>query len=155
MIDLVLDDLRGETSECGVALAELAIRIRDLNALEADRAALAFERQAAFGGVVGAVFRGDRRVEHYEDATAEILVHECNDALRDADHVCGHADAAVAVCVKRVFEILRDGKILGRIERLRRRLAQKRNGRHDFALHVMFPLAGSFAGLPTLYGVIV
>ena len=39
MIDLVLDDLRGETSECGMALAELAIRIRDLNALEADRAA--------------------------------------------------------------------------------------------------------------------
>ena len=34
MIDLVLDDLRGETSECGMALAELAIRIRDLNALE-------------------------------------------------------------------------------------------------------------------------
>lgn len=155
MIDLVLDDLRGETSERGMALAELAIRIRDLNALEADRAALAFERQAAFGGVVGAVFRSDRRVEHYEDATAEILVHECNDALRDADHVCGHADAAVAVRVKRVFEILCDGKILGRIERLRRRLAQKRNGRHDFALHVMFPLAGSFAGLPTLYGVIV
>lgn len=60
MIDLVLDDLRGETSECGMALAELAIRIRDLNALEADRAALAFERQAAFGGVVGAVFRSDR-----------------------------------------------------------------------------------------------
>lgn len=84
--DLVLDDLRGETSECGMALAELAIRIRDLNALEANRAALAFERQAAFGGVVGAVFRSDRRVEHYEDATAEILVHECNDALRDADH---------------------------------------------------------------------
>lgn len=80
MIDLVLDDLRGETSECGMALAELAIRIRDLNALEANRAALAFERQAAFGGVVGAVFRSDRRVEHYEDATAEILVHECNDA---------------------------------------------------------------------------
>lgn len=75
--------------------------------------------------------------------------------LRDADHVCGHADAAVAVCVERVLEILCDGKILGRIERLRRRLAQKRNGRHDFALHVMFPLAGSFAGLPTLYGVIV
>lgn len=155
MIDLVLDDLRGEASERGMAFAELAIRIRDLNALEADRAALAFERQAAFGGVVGAVLRGDRRVEHYEDATAEILVHECNDALRDADHVCGHADAAVAVCVECVFEILRDGKILGRIERLRRRLAQKRNGRHDFALHVMFPLAGSFAGLPTLYGVIV
>ena len=155
MIDLVLDDLRGETSECGMTLAELAIRIRHLDALEADRAALAFEGQAAFGGVVGAVFRSDRRVEHYEDATAEILVHECNDALRDADHVCGHADAAVAVCVKRVFEILRDGKILGRIERFRRRLAQKRNGRHDFALHVMFPLAGSFAGLPTLYGVIV
>ena len=155
MIDLVLDDLRGETSECGMTLAELAIRIRDLDALEADRAALAFEGQAALGGVVGAVFRSDRRVEHYEDATAEILVHECNDALRDADHVCGHADAAVAVCVECVFEILRDGKILGRIERLRRRLAQKRNGRHDFALHVMFPLAGSFAGLPTLYGVIV
>lgn len=155
MIDLVLDDLRGETSERGMTLAELAIRIRHLDALEADRAALAFERQAAFGGVVGAVFRSDRRVEHYEDATAEILVHECNDALRDADHVCGHADAAVAVCVECVFEILRDGKILGRIERLRRRLAQKRNGRHDFALHVMFPLAGSFAGLPTLYGVIV
>ena len=113
MIDLVLDDLRGETSERGMALAELAIRIRDLNALEADRAALAFEGQAAFGGVVGAVFRSDRRVEHYEDATAEILVHECNDALRDADHVCGHADAAVAVRVKRVFEILCDGKILG------------------------------------------
>ena len=155
MIDLMLDDLRGETSECGMTLAELAIRIRHLDALEADRAALAFERQTAFGGVVGAVFRSDRRVEHYEDATAEILVHECNDALRDADHVCGHADAAVAVCVECVFEILRDGKILGRIERLRRRLAQKRNGRHDFALHVMFPLAGSFAGLPTLYGVIV
>ena len=155
MIDLVLDDLRGETSECGMALAELAIRIRDLNALEADRAALAFERQAAFGGVVGAVFRSDRRVEHYEDATAEILVHECNDALRDADHVCGHADAAIAMCVERVLEILCDGKILGRIERLRRRLAQKRNGRHDFTLHVVLPLAGSFAGLPTLYGVIV
>ena len=43
MIDLMLDDLRGETSERGMALAELAIRIRDLNALEADRAALAFE----------------------------------------------------------------------------------------------------------------
>lgn len=146
MIDLVLDDLRGETSERGMTLAELAIRIRDLNALEADRAALAFEGQTAFGGVVSAVFRSDRRVEHYEDATAEILVHECNDALRDADHVCGHSDAAVAVCVERVFEILRDGKILGRIERLRRRLAQKRNRRHDFTLHVMFPLAGSFAG---------
>lgn len=154
MIDLVLDDLRGETSECGMTLAELAIRIRHLDALEADRAALAFEGQTAFGGVVGAVFRSDRRVEHYEDATAEILVHECNDALRDADHVCGHADAAIAMCVERVLEILCDGKILGRIERLRRRLAQKRNGRHDFALHVMFPLAGSFAGLPTLYGVI-
>ena len=48
MIDLVLDDLRGETSERGMTLAELAIRIRDLNALEANRAALAFERQAAF-----------------------------------------------------------------------------------------------------------
>lgn len=43
MIDLVLDDLRGETSERGMTFAELAIRIRDLNALEADRAALAFE----------------------------------------------------------------------------------------------------------------
>ena len=42
-----------------------------------------------------------------------------------ADHVCGHADAAVAVRVKRVFEILCDGKILGRIERLRRRLGSK------------------------------
>ena len=47
MIDLVLDDLRGETSECGMTLAELAIRIRHLNALEADRAALAFEGQTA------------------------------------------------------------------------------------------------------------
>lgn len=60
MIDLVLDDLRGEASERGMAFAELAIRIRDLNALEADRAALAFEGQAAFGGVVGTVLRGDR-----------------------------------------------------------------------------------------------
>ena len=139
----------------GMALAELAIRIRDLNALEADRAAPAFERQAAFGGVVGAVFRSDCRVEHYEDATAEKLVHECNDALRDADHACAMRRSRIAMCVERVLEILCDGKILGRIERLRRRLALKRNGRHDFALHVMFPLAGSFAGLPTLYGVIV
>lgn len=146
MIDLMLDDLRGKASECGVAFAEPAVLICHLDALVSQRMALAIEGQAAFGGVVGAVFRSDRRVEHYEDATAEILVHECNDALRDADHVCGHSDAAVAVCVERVFEILRDGKILGRIERLRRRLAQKRNGRHDFALHVMFPLAGSFAG---------
>lgn len=109
MIDFMLDDLRGETSERGMALAELAIRIRDLNALEADRAALAFEGQTAFGSIVGAVFRSDRRVEHYEDATAEILVHECNDALRDADHVCGHAHAAIAMRVKRVLQVLCHG----------------------------------------------
>ena len=47
MIDLMLDDLRGETSERGMTLAELAIRIRHLDALEADRAALAFEGQTA------------------------------------------------------------------------------------------------------------
>lgn len=34
-------------------------------------------------------------------------------------------------------------------------LAQKWDRRHDFTLHVVLPLAGSFAGLPTLYGVIV
>ncbi len=103
---------------CAVKPVNVAWRSRKLrSAYEtsmrwiADRAALAFKRQAAFGGVVGAVFRSDRRVEHERDATAEILVHECNDALRDADHVCGHADAAVAVCVERVLEILCDGKI--------------------------------------------
>ena len=54
------------------------------------------------------------------------------------------------MCDECDYEILRDGKILGRIERLRRRLAQKRNGRLDFALDVMFRLAGSFAGVPIL-----
>lgn len=67
MIDLVLDDLRGETSECGMAFAELAIRIRDLDALVAHGSALAFEGKTAFGSVVGTVLRGDARIEHDSD----------------------------------------------------------------------------------------
>ena len=47
MIDLVLDDLCGEADECGMAFAELAIRIRDLDALVAYGSALAFEGKTA------------------------------------------------------------------------------------------------------------
>ena len=67
MIDLVLDDLCGEADECGMAFAELAIRIRDLDALVAYGSALAFEGKTAFGSVVGTVLRGDARIEHDSD----------------------------------------------------------------------------------------
>lgn len=60
----MLDDLRGEASERGMAFAEPAVLIRHLDALVSQCMTLAIEGQAAFGSVVGAVLRGDVRIEH-------------------------------------------------------------------------------------------
>ena len=49
----------------------------------------------------------DDRVEHDEIA---VLALERDDAFSDADHVCGHADAAVFVGDERFQQVLRDGQ---------------------------------------------
>lgn len=56
VVDLVLDDLRGETGERCVALAEFPIHIIHFDALVSDGAALALEREATFRRIERAVF---------------------------------------------------------------------------------------------------
>ena len=73
-----------------------------------------------------------------EDAAAEILIHEGDDALGDADHVRGHTDATIAVRVKGVLDVLSHGKVLVRVLRVPGRLFQKRDGCHDLSLHALF-----------------
>ncbi len=100
-----------------MALAEPAVLIRHFDTLVTQRVALAIERQASFRSVVGAVLRGDARIEHHDDAAAELLVHERDDAFALADHVRGHTDAAIAVRVECVLQILCYGEVGFRIPR--------------------------------------
>lgn len=137
MIDLMLNDLRGETGERGMALAEFAVGIRHFDALVTYGVAFSLKGKTSFGGVERAVSRGDFGIEHDEDAAAEILIHEGDDALGNADHIRGHADAAIAVCFEGVFEILGHGEILIRVPCVLGRLLQKRDGRHDCLLHAL------------------
>lgn len=137
MVDLMLDDLRGETGERGMALAEFAVEVRHLDTLVAHGMAFSLKGKASFGGVERTVSRGDLRVEHDADTAAEILVHEGDDSLGNADHVRGHADAAIAVSFERVFEVLGHGEVLIRVPRILGRSLQKRDGCHDCSLHVL------------------
>ena len=141
MVDLVLDDLRGETGERCVALAEFPIHIIHFDALVSDGAALALEREATFRRIERAVFGGDVWIEHHENAAAEILIHKSDDALGNADHIGRHAHATIAMRVQRVFQVLCHGQILFGVLGCGGRLAQKWDGRHDLTLHVI-PLVG-------------
>ena len=141
VVDLVLDDLRGETGERCVALAEFPIHIIHFDALVSDGAALALEREATFRRIERAVFGGDVWIEHHENAAAEILIHKSDDALGNADHIGRHAHATIAMRVQRVFQVLRHGQILFGVLGCGGRLAQKWDGRHDLTLHVI-PLVG-------------
>lgn len=105
----MLDDLRGEASERGMAFAEPAVLIRHLDALVSQCMTLAIEGQAALGSVVGAVLRGDVRIEHDGDTATQILVHKRDDAFGHADHIGRHAHAAIAMRVKRVLQVLCHG----------------------------------------------
>ena len=65
------------------------------------------ERQPSSVLVRPGLFEDDR-VEHDEIA---VLALERDDALSDADHVRGHADAAVFVGDERFQQVLRDGQV--------------------------------------------
>ena len=125
VIDLMLDDLRGPAGERGMTLAHTAVLICHLDASVPQRPALALERQAAFGGVERAVGGGDAWVEDDGDAAAHLLVHERDDRLGLADHVRRHADAAAAVGLQRVAQVVGDGQVVG--GRRLGRLAKERN----------------------------
>ena len=77
----------------------------------------------------------DDRVEHDEIA---VLALERDDALSDADHVRGHADAAVFVGNERFQQVLRDGQV-GLGCRCRRAL-QNQLVSHDGTNHRQKPL---------------
>ena len=102
MVDLVLDDLRRLPP--------------DLDAAPAPGRALARQRQAALLRGVRLGPAEDDGVEH--DGRRAVVVKD-DDALAHADHVGGHADAALPVRGKRVAQILRHGQI-----RRRRRLGR-------------------------------
>lgn len=113
VIHLVLDDLRGPAGERGMTLAHTAVLICHLDAPVPQRAALALERQAPLGGVERAIGGGDARVEHRGDPAAQLLIHEHDDRLGLADHVRRHADAAAAVGLQRVAQVVGDGQVVG------------------------------------------
>ena len=133
VVDLVLDDLRRPPGEGGVTLEHTTVLILHFNAPVTQRTAFALERQAALRGVERAIRGGDPRVEHRDDAPAHLLVHERDDRLGLADHVRRHADAAAAVGLQRVAQVVGDGQVVG--GRRLGRPSQERKRRHDGTLH--------------------
>lgn len=104
MIDLVLDDLRGEAGERLLARLEASVLEAHLDGAVARCAAAARKRQAALLGLVRARAADDLRVEH--DARGTLVVED-DDALGRADHVGRHADALVGMRRERVEQVLR------------------------------------------------
>lgn len=133
MIDLMLNDLGGESAERPMPFAQPQILPDQFNPFIACSAALALQRQASFRGLVFTISSHDAWVEHNRDASAEIRIHERDDSFAYTDHVGGHAHASVPVGVQCV------GKVIGRRYVVGggrgRRLTEERYRGHDGTLH--------------------
>ena len=103
MVDLMLDDLgrpAGEIPDVGLHLTILPLH---LNGAVPPGPALHLQRQAAFLGQVQPLAVDDDRVEHLAGC-AVVVKHD--DRLVDADHIGGHADAAVLVRLECIQQIV-------------------------------------------------
>ena len=116
MINFVLYDLRCPTREIlGMRFhfKRLKLHLDSLIALTLTRAAE--KRQAAFLGVIRAIFLDDFRIEHYRvDRSSPALIEESDDPLTSADHIRRHADTAFSVRHQRIKQVLRDLQIFFR-----------------------------------------
>ena len=108
MVDLVLEDLSGPAGEGLDASLELFVLPLDLDGLVALDPPGAGEGETAFLSLIRPGLFEDDWVEHDEIA---VLALDGDDALRSADHVRRHADAAVFVGDERFQQILRDGQV--------------------------------------------
>lgn len=103
VVDLVLDDLRGEAMEGAGAGPEALVEIADLNRAVAHGVAFARQREAGFARLVRAAALEDRWVVH-EQRGAPVV--DGDDAPPLPDHVGGEAYALVRMggeCVQQVL----------------------------------------------------
>ena len=94
MVDLVLDDLGRPAGKGADARLAVGSFVLHLDAFPALGGAHTLQRKTALLGVVGAGLFEDDRVEQHQ---IPVLGFHGDDALGYADHVGGHAHAAVGV----------------------------------------------------------
>ena len=111
VVDLVLDDLGGPAGEGSETGLEFFVLPLDLDGLIALRFPAAGEGETALLRLVGAGALDDDGVEH--DVIFAVVVKD-DDALADADHVGGHAHAAVPVGGQGVQQVLGHAQVLRR-----------------------------------------
>ena len=110
MVDFVLNDFGGVAREVLDAVHEVFVQILHFNAAIAGARALADERKASLGRLVGIDLLKNLGVVH-EERSATVLY--ADDAFAYADHIGGKAYAFVLVLVQRVQKILPGRGIFG------------------------------------------
>lgn len=105
----MLDDLRRPAGKLLPVFLPSGIQVFDLDVLAASGFAYTVQRQTALLRFVRRILLHDHGVVH--DHVEEAHVHN-DDTLLHADHVGGHPDTAVMICLKSVHKVLTDIHIL-------------------------------------------
>ena len=130
MVNLMLNDLRGEIRQLAVLRLPIRVEVLHLDLLEAHRRADAIQRQTSLLRLIRPRLRDDDGVEHHDVFASHI---DDDDTLPHANHIRRHADASVPVGAEGVAQILRQRQIAP----LRRfgRLAEEKHIPDYFFLH--------------------
>lgn len=109
MIHFVLDDLRRESREFLMMLFQVHVLVINLDLPVPRRLSRPTQGKAALFSLICTVLSRYDRIEHHHIGRTDI---DDNNVLFNADHVGGHAHAAISVRLQRVQEIACRLKIL-------------------------------------------